>query len=212
MDTANVNISFNAYDITCQLKRKQDGKSIANFVHKIVKKCRTQFSPTNSLFSIYLYLTSIIKYVIYLPLPNSINFLWVRNRGDESCWVRISLVTNQFGYEVSSLRWEIVHKIVKKWRTQFFLRNSLFSTYLYLTSIIKYVIYWPLPNSINFLWVRNRGDESCWVRISLVTNQFGYEVSSLRWCNAVQMRVKVKTEHFTWVTLFCPPVPSSVGT
>ena len=100
----NLNISFNAYNITCQLKRKLDGKSTANFVHKIVKKKRTQFSPTNSLFSTYLYLTSIIKYVIYWPLPNSINFLWVRNCGDESCWVRTSLVTNEFGYEVSSFR------------------------------------------------------------------------------------------------------------
>ena len=67
---------------------------------------RTQFSPTNSLLSIYLYLTSIIKYVIYWPLSNSINLLLVRNRGDKSCWLRIRLVTNQFGYEVSSLRSE----------------------------------------------------------------------------------------------------------
>ena len=42
------------------------------------------------------------------------------------------------------------------------------------------MIYWPLPNSINFLWVRNRGDESCWVRTSLGTNQFGYEPVWLR--------------------------------
>ena len=31
-------ISFNAYNFTCQLKRKLDGKLTANFVHKIVKK------------------------------------------------------------------------------------------------------------------------------------------------------------------------------
>ena len=38
--------------------------------------------------------------------------------------------------------------------------------------------YWPLSNSINFLWVRKCGDEICWVRTSLGTKEFGYEISS----------------------------------
>ena len=43
------------------------------------------------------------------------------------------------------------------------------------------MIYWPLSNSINFLWVRKCGDEICWVRTSLVTKMFGYEIS----CNRI---------------------------
>ena len=154
---------------------KMENRSLTSYT-RLSRSEEHNFSPTNSLFSIYLYLTSIIKYVIYLPLPNSINFLWVTKSwwrkllGYASVWLRTSLVTKS-----PACVWEIVHKIVKKWRTQFFLRKFL-------------IFHLSLPDfnyKVRDLFAITQfnqfplGTKSWWRKL-LGSHQFGYEPVWLR--------------------------------